>query len=218
MHLLSNRAAALLLTASFLSVTAQAKPATKLSQKAAHRAAKKGITPSKAAPQWSPDSALLDQLGPEAEVRGYSVRLPSGYYSVPVKIAPGMACYRGPTHPDGTGAVIIITVAAPDGSASTAAQLREGMAYALAGVRESRPTLSATEPQSGVVNGIMCQRVYWKGMTQILSKPPVMMHGFVYVMAGGQENVIAEVQDYEPYHEASLPTAEASVLTLRKTQ
>jgi hypothetical protein len=31
---------------------------------------------------WTPDSALLDQLGPYVEVEGYQVRPPKGYASI----------------------------------------------------------------------------------------------------------------------------------------
>jgi hypothetical protein len=164
---------------------------------------------------WSPDAALLEQLGPIADVDGYQVRPPQDYaFSPPPATPPGVKGFgwKGTPREDRTAPQLIVGLTSrPPGEADVA--LEQYLEEMLGGVQRRRTDWTQTPAERGQVNGLTFVRARWSGTDPERQQK---MHGFMYVAKDGSTVIHISSQDVEPHHPDALRLAEAAALTFKK--
>lgn len=170
-------------------------------------------------PVWSPDPALLEQLGPYQDCGDYQIRVPKGYTRVPPPLGapPGGQVFRwaGTVRPDGHRPAIMMAVAVPPPQERLASgdQVLNQM---FSEKRGDIPNVTPKAVQSGQVNGLTFARANWEGIGMGPGMGGQRLHGWDYVCVDGSTVIFLHCQDVEPYQGQSLALGQAAVLTFRK--
>jgi hypothetical protein len=163
---------------------------------------------------WEPDRALLGQLAPEATFPDFRLRPPQGYQ--PARQTQGTNegyLWAGPPHPDGTRPVLIVGVHKPPSPQAPMPTLEQALQAGVDSVRQRRQQFSSMPPERGAINGLPFLRARFTGVEPRIGKR---VTGAVYVSVDGRRIFQLNTQDVEPYHQATAPLRESSLLTFKK--
>ena len=166
---------------------------------------------------WTPDATIVQRLAPVVTTGPYQIQPPQRYV---LQTRPGPSgsisqAWVGPAREDGTRCYIMLVTMTPPADGTTTYTLDQVAAKMLAGIQKRRTDWKQTTPETGTVNGMTFVRTYWRGKEATSGVP---MYGFSYVAQDGKGFVQLSSQDVEAYWKDTMPSAEASVLTFRKTE
>ena len=169
-------------------------------------------------PVWKPQPVLLNRLGPEVQIGGYSVRPPPGLMltrtrSQAKEAVSDFYIWRGTKRADRTRSTFAIEISYPQPDYNTdldiAAVLRKTAA------RDGSRHLNFVTSTStlGNVQGVPFGRLYWVGFWFPTRSQN---HGLIYLTSNPQAVITIRGTDAEPYSKMTLPDLEAAALTFRK--
>jgi hypothetical protein len=182
--------------------------------------ARKPVAPARVpkAPEWVPDTSLLDQLSVATEVLGNpdcTIRPPASYQLQPLEVSPGVgltgARWASPVRPDGTQHRLLVMIGRrPPGEAA------EDLGHFATNVLGSRSRIVGPVQQQpveyGLIKGLRFALVRWSAKNPSTGQQT---RGFVYVATPGQTDIMIDSQELEPHEASTLRVAEASAGTFR---
>ena len=169
---------------------------------------------SRAIANLAPNAALLDELGEESAVEGYSLRPPKGYsLSQPAGGPPDakMVGWAGKLQSDGTSPLVLVMLGKP--SPPDRLRLDEHLKASLEDVKRLYQHWSQSKPERGMLGGVTFLRSRWSGTN---ASKGWKTHGVMYAGIDGETYIQITTQDAEPHHEKSLEVGEAAILTFKK--
>ena len=168
---------------------------------------------------WSPDPAILKQLGAAVTVEKYTLRIPKGYEMQQAKNTPASMKawgWTGAARKDGSKPSVTLTMVelpAEQIEKTKNLSLEQLADLMIGGMKRQRTNWKQEKAEEGTISGMNFVRIRWEA-TEPTRK--LDMRGFVYVARDGDTIVQIASQDVTPETAKTLPLAETSVLTFKK--
>lgn len=169
-------------------------------------------------PVWNPQPAVLNRLGPEVQIGGYSVRPPQGLILTRTKLQAKGAVgtfyiWKGTKRADGTRTIFAIEIAYPQPGYNTDMDIATVLRKTAARDGSRHLNFISSITTLGNVQGVPFSRLHWAGFW---SPTRSQNRGLIYLTSNSQTVITIRGTDAEPYSKLTLPDLEAAALTFRR--
>jgi hypothetical protein len=172
--------------------------------------------PAASLPQWRPNAALMEQLGPYQEIEGYRIRVPRDFSPLhsSQKLPIGMKLFgwRSPSDGENTGTTLEVKIAIPPPEEEKMRKMSLAeIAVGAIGSGDRKECMSSGM-SSGQIGDLTFMKTNWTEMIQGSAK----LRGFSLVCKDGLTIVLIRASGAESNVEQNLKLALTAALTFRK--